>query len=409
MAATHHVLAPPKNTVWAVSAAPVATTTARASFLLAEASLNAPFRQLMKEAELRVASVVGDLAAIGNLANNLEPADVSGTWLLLKAAVATWEAKFVFDGRKLTELEAEVEPKLDQIVKQQKLVRTTQDNMAMWQEMCAAYVANPTCMAKLRPELAFLEKALGLDTDSDIRTYGAKEFCGVVHPMGEAELRERVRALQVQIARLNPVNYGALATQVGGVEGALVAASPEEAAAADYYRAAQKAGKLDFETYEMPRTKLSALRDFERDTAGAQDAKRKIDQLEKPQRPTDLSWYDAEMVEEQIPDFSRTTLDESAEDPEDWDTTQEVRRIQAELDALLDGKGGKGEKDILSEDDLAMMVSDGELAATEARLEELLGLLGLDSAFDEDLEGDYDDIKKQADSWLKENASIKEE
>lgn len=298
---------------------------------------------------------------------------------------------------------------MDQIVKQQKLVRTTQDNMAMWQEMCATYVANPSCQAKLRPELAFLEKALGLATDSDVRKFAAKEFCGVVHPMGEDELRERVRGLQVALARLNPTNYGALATQVGGVEAALMAASSAEAADGDYYAAAQRAGKLDFETYEMPRTKLSALRDFERDTAGAQDPKRKLDVLEKPKRPTDLTWYDSEMVEEKIPDFSRTTLDDSAESPESWDTTLEVRKIQAALEAELAGKPGMAKKEILSENDLAMMVSDDELAATEARLEELLSLLGLDSSFDEDLPDDYKSLKKESDAWLKENSPVKEE
>ena len=79
--------------------------------------------------------------------------------------------------------------------------------------------------------------------------------------MALAELRERVLLLKSMTPRLNPVNYGALATKIEEVSDALCRGSDEFDV--EYYRRARAAGACDYETYNMPKTPFSALREWE--------------------------------------------------------------------------------------------------------------------------------------------------
>ena len=142
-----------------------------------------------------------------------------------------------------------------------------------------------------------------------------------------AELRERVRQLVALTARLRPGNYGALAIKVQEVAVALGRGTDDEV---DYYLDAKMSGNLKFETYEMPITGMSALREYETSAAlSDKGGDTRLKGLEKPDRPKGLNWFHDNVFEEVPRDFKRTSLDQTIEDPETWDSTVSCRKFEA--------------------------------------------------------------------------------
>lgn len=332
--------------------------TTRSLYLLAEASLNAPFRQLCKEAELRIGPVVGDYKALGKLAKKLGPSDMSATWILLKAAVATWEDKYLFDQMTEQRLAAAAETAEGmatsnmegKLLAARQTVRQTIENVKLWQTMCANFLAVPSVTSKIRPELIFLEQALPLESEAEVRALAIKSFCApdseffaaltqnvdgdASEDRALAELRERVRLIKTMTPRLNPANYGGLATKIKEVSDALGRGTNDDV---EYYRRARAAGACYYETYEMPQTEIASLRQWEK--SSMVDEKRRMDSLPKPERPKDLDWYHEPLVEAAKPQFVRVAYDdpdfEDDNDPEKWDSTVEIRTWEAEKRAEL--------------------------------------------------------------------------
>jgi len=328
-----------------------ALTEARHLFLLAEAAINAPFRQLMRESEQRLGQVVNNFPALEKLVAKLPPSELASCWVLIKAAVSTWENKFVFDQMSVTKLEqsgeeglaSDVDTKLEML---KAKVINTQNNMALWQNMAAAFMAQPAAEKGLLPELLFLESALAQPTETEVRKLAAKNSDT---RLDESELRFRVRRLAQMVSRLNTGNYGALANKLLRVSEALGRGTQDEC---DYYGNARDSPKLDFQTYEMPSSALSSLRDWESrmvETAmspggkGGESGKAKA---KLATRPKGLNWYHDDSGDQvNSPDFLRTSL--TVEDPETWDSTIQVRADQqAAADALAaaEAAGGGGAK-----------------------------------------------------------------
>jgi len=322
---------------------------ARKLYLIAMASLSCAFKQLMKDVEMKVGSVVNNFPAVERLGSELAEAEVSGCWFLLKAAVSTWEDKLMYDQRQVTRLKKEDPPNGSKIKKQEELVLNTGNNLALWQQMSGVFGESPAAQAKLLPEMRFLDKALLLPSETDVRFFAVQNFCspesigsGVGIP--ERELRERVRRLVVLSARLNPGNYQAVTGKIRAVAEALDEGTSD---AVSYYREARAAGLCKFETYEMPLNDLSALREWEKDAKLTKRPKKKGDlakkePLEKPARSAELDWYNVEMETIEEPLFQRNTLDSSIEDAETWDTTIEVNEIEANWVAKASGSGFLG-------------------------------------------------------------------
>ncbi len=355
---------------------------ARKLYLLAEATLNAPFRQLTKEAELRLGPVVGDDKMLQRMAKQLSPSDASAAWVLIKAAVATWEDKYIFDQLTEQRLTAAAQTVEGQAVAdmQNKLgaarssVKQTLENVKVWQGMCEAFLAEPSVAGKLRPELLFLEQALPLASEAEVRQLAATVFCAPggagydplrksrreILELGEeeaapgkedesemalAELRERVLLLKSMTPRLNPVNYGALATKIEEVSDALCRGSDEFDV--EYYRRARAAGACDYETYNMPKTPFSALREWEQ--SSMVDEKRRLDALPLPDRPEGgtgagrMDWFHEPLMEADGPEFQRISADDPdfVDDPEQWDSTVAVRQWQDEARSALKAAGKK--------------------------------------------------------------------
>jgi hypothetical protein len=381
---------------------------ARHLFLLAEATVNAPFRQLMRESEQRLGKVVNNYPALEKMVAKLPPSELASCWVLIKAAVSTWENKFVFDQVAVSKLEqassavsgtgagsaSDVSSKLEML---KAKVTNTQNNMALWQNMAAAFMAVPEAQKGLLPELLFLEAALALPTETDVRFLAAKN---PEKQLEEGELRFRVRRLAQMVSRLNSGNYGALANKLIGINDALGRGTPDEC---DYYGAARDSPKLDFQTYEMPSSPLSSLRDWESRMAEAamtpgsggkgsgESGKAKL-----AARPKGLNWYHDKDDEAPLksPDFLRTSL--TVEDPEAWDSTISVREDQAVAtaalaadQALAKSRGAKAVADAEAEDaetfgcgyseaDLERLVSEAEDHFAED--EEFLAALLLNAA-----------------------------
>jgi len=321
---------------------------ARHLFLLAEAAVNAPFRQLMRESEQRLGKVVNNYPALEKMTAKLPPSELASCWVLIKAAVSTWENKFVFDQVAVAKLEqasgevsgtgegsaSDVSSKLGTL---KAKVVNTQNNMALWQNMAAAFVAVPEAQNGLLPELLFLEAALALPTETDVRFLAAKN---PEKQLEEGDLRFRVRRLAQMVSRLNTGNYGALANKLIGISDALGRGTQDEC---DYYGSARDSPKLDFQTYEMPSSPLSSLRDWESRMAeaamtpgsgGKGSGDKGKAKAALAERPKGLSWYHENMdAPLKSPDFLRTSL--TIEDPETWDSTITVREDQAMATAAL--------------------------------------------------------------------------
>jgi len=352
-------------------------TEARDLFLKAEQILGTPFRQIMKEAELRVGASVNDFKALEKMASTLPASEASASWLLIKAAVATWEDKFVFDQRRLARLQAAETQDLDKVREAETEVQKTAANMDVWQRMAQAYTSSEAALAKLRPEMRFLDKAFNLASPQEVRDYAAKDFAGsdAAGGLSEADLRERVRQLRVLLQRLSATNYGALLFKVEELSQVLAAGTPDEV---NYYAAAREAGACFFETYEMPENELSALRNWESErTSGVEKRDSKATSpLEKPKRPEGLDWYDSPVEVEEIPEFQRSSLDDTAIDPESWDSTIKIRKMEKAARAEVEA-GGKPM--FPSEDDLLHLLG-GDVGVYQRVLDDLLEDLDVRSA-----------------------------
>lgn len=327
---------------------------ARNLYLLALACLSCPFEQLMKEAEIQIGTMVNNFPAVEALGSQLAEPEVCGCWFLLKAAVATWEDKLMFDQRALNRIKKEERPDggADER-KQEELIQNTANNLGMWQKMSGVFGSSAQAQAKLLPEMRFLDQALTMATDTDVRFFAAQTFCSpasVASGVGlaEPELRERLRRLGVLCSRLAAENYSGMTSKLRAITEALEEGS--SSTTVSFYAQARTKGLTRFQTYEMPLSGVSALREFEMSGVNLKKRPRRKAEAKKPEpppkpkRPTGLDWYhtEEEMSVREVPAFMRKQLDPDADSPELWDSTIKVNKNEAEALAQCDEDGFMG-------------------------------------------------------------------
>jgi len=236
------------------------------AFIFAELRVNVGWKQVVLDAEVRVSKIVGNLAALQKEAAKLGASDVAGTWVLLKAAVCTWEDKYVAEEEAIAALQEKQMGRSDpsmrfDVGKKEKQLANTRNNMALWQQMAKTYGEVEPAMDKLLPELKFLDRAFYLPSSTEVRRYAATEFCPE-HGMTEAELRRRLRHVLCAIQRLTPTNYLSLYYKVLDIVTSVSRGTEDDVEEMDYYARGQEDGTLYFETYDLPRTEASVFRDF---------------------------------------------------------------------------------------------------------------------------------------------------
>lgn len=319
-----------------------------------EISITMPFEQLTRDAEQRVARVVGNFEAVQALSRALAPTDVAGCWFLMKAAVSSWEQKLSSEQWKLEVAERELadvfkikkdsDDLRETIEAKGKSVATSEYNLALWREMDRVFCSEETTQGKVRPEMRFLDEAFSAPTGVEVRSLAAR-WCGPAGSggaaaPGEAELRHRIRLLDSFLSVLPKSNYGALAKKVRGVQKALAEGTTDDV---DYYTEARKT--LDFEL--LPDQSITNWNTLPTNHLLLPLWIEEQEKL-KPQPRSELDWYDAADDEKDgglvVPDMNQMIprekiLEELLNDPEKWEETIELRKDIAEAEAIVDAEG----------------------------------------------------------------------
>lgn len=213
-------------------------------------------------------------------------------------------------------------------------------------------------VSKLRPELKFLDKAMELDTETEVRKYAAQTFCPEAGITLDS-LRMDLRYLRNTVQRLAPQNYGALADRMNSVTEVLCTGCPDDVDVVVLARK-QLPGNMFFESYElqtlesdpnqlspeqMNRKQLlgnSSLAGFERkarqrEQSQKEDIFAQMDPFKTQlgdERRADLSWYDAPNVKEVVEEIAALQARDANMASNDPSKFPEVITMNKQLEAL---------------------------------------------------------------------------
>lgn len=306
----------------------------RRSFVVADQSVTVALRQLTREAEVRLGPIAasGDAKAFKAL-TSLGASEICGLWVLIKAAVSTWSDKVMFANEKIAKMQTmSSRPDAVAIGQQEKDRDSALGSLTVWANLAEALMEDKGFTDKLRPELKFIDAAVKLETETELRKFATQTFCPE-NDISIEELREGVRSFRNTVQRLAPQNYGALADLINNLASVVCAGAPDEA---DVYSKAVKAKATDFETYELPGS--SKLHELETVARSREDDKNygPAASLQKSitvKRP-ELDWANEQnekTIVEEFEDFNREQQDLSMLDPSNF---EDVRTVAAKLDAL---------------------------------------------------------------------------
>ena len=191
-------------------------------FMIVDASLSAPFRQMLMDAEARVGPNFGNIDLMSFC--NGEIYERTANFLVLKGMVAHWEKKVrdaeYFENTPETrtnfiEVLMMGDPKRylpdpPIIFRFDEVVRIT----LMAQNMTAQFVSTPELFNDLPPEVRFVEAASFLKGGTALRQFMIEDFCPAegITPEG---LREGLRRLDVQLSNMQIDPYGDIKNVVG--------------------------------------------------------------------------------------------------------------------------------------------------------------------------------------------------
>lgn len=172
-------------------------------------------------------------------------ADRTAMWLVVKSAVAVWERRLLEQQTLVASADGASDlRKMGGLAGDKRTLKQIEGYTGMWQQLSIGIRNDASIWAAIRPELRFLDAALPLQTDTEVRAYAAKEFCPA-EGMDAAELRERLRATCVGLERLQQTSYGTLLEKIQEVEAALARTTEDESGP---WAAAGGAEELTFDT-----------------------------------------------------------------------------------------------------------------------------------------------------------------
>ena len=112
--------------------------------------INTPLRQLLLEAEQKVAPTIGDSKKFKALAR-LGASDVNGLWILIKAAVGTWQDKALFTDAKLNQIQSAGKPSESELIRLRKDLATSYEILEQWTALNQIFMEDMAFVNKLRP------------------------------------------------------------------------------------------------------------------------------------------------------------------------------------------------------------------------------------------------------------------
>jgi len=215
----------------------------RYNLIFRENCLMGPFRQLMYEAEQRVAPWMGSYEVERFAGKDM--VDYAGTWLVLKAAVAEWERRRYTVAKQVTLLEEDGKLQPYQLRSMRNELQTAAYMTNTIQQMSLALADKKTIFEELPLEMQFLEKTLSLNTTTEVRKFASTEFCPEKRiTMGD--LIRKLRALLVSIEFLSQKTYRNIYSAIEESLNCLTEGTPESF---DPYMAGYK--DIRFDTYKI--------------------------------------------------------------------------------------------------------------------------------------------------------------
>jgi hypothetical protein len=214
------------------------------AIMAAESAITGPFRQVMKNAESRIAPYMGSTDVLAYAGT--DTADVTATFLCLKAVVAEWERRYkevIDEDASITdalEIEEFIENKLD--------VNSTGRICAAVQSMSQAFSSSKDTFELLSPEAKFIELALSVETSSEVRRIALQDICPSYNITPD-EFKNLMLNMVMNIDSLPRNSYSQLQRAITELYDCLVEGTPD---AYDIYMDNMFVnGPLRFETYDL--------------------------------------------------------------------------------------------------------------------------------------------------------------
>jgi len=200
-----------------------------------------PFKKLIFDSEARIGPFMGNPNVEKYV--GADPAEYSGTWLVLKAAVAEWEKR---RGRVADSVQQDIENEMPDFIldRSRRELNNTRIVVDAVQQMSLRLSIEEKYFKTLPVAMQFLEEALILSTSTEVRRVAIKEFCPKMGISPEF-LRERVRDLLASMQFLDCNTYRTIYASIKDVLKALSEGTPD---AYDPYM--DKYEELRFRTYK---------------------------------------------------------------------------------------------------------------------------------------------------------------
>eukprot|EP01084_Bolivina_argentea_P201083 343777_1 len=193
--------------------------------MAAESSITGPLKQCLKDAEKRIAPHIGS-NLVSNYCGANDPADVTATFLVLKAVVAEWENRYL-------DLTEETSATMSDIFENEEFTTTqfskdrTEEILMAVRAMSVSFARESHLMGILTPEARFLELALPMNSTNEVREEAFLRFCPK-EGITKDELVLRLRSLCAVIEGMPTYSYGRLLVAIEGVYEALTSGTPAE-------------------------------------------------------------------------------------------------------------------------------------------------------------------------------------